>query len=119
MNSPYLPAGLPSPGTGPDGLSEPYWQGTREGKLRIQQCSGCSAWQWGPEWICHRCHSFDLKWIDIEGKEMPSTAGVIKPNEDFTGSTSIGHIFRVRDDKKAEICLIEVEATSEKVNIQK
>lgn len=60
-----------------------------------------------------------VNWIDIDGKEMPSTAGVIKPNEDFVGETSVGHIFRVRDDKKAEICLIEVEATSEKVNIQK
>jgi uncharacterized OB-fold protein len=25
-------------------------------------------WQWGPEWICHRCHSFDLTWHDITGR---------------------------------------------------
>mgnify|MGYP003344744436 CR=1 FL=1 len=58
----YLPDGLPRPGTGPDGLSEPYWKGTREGKLRIQKCKGCGSWQWGPEWVCHRCHSFDLRY---------------------------------------------------------
>ena len=68
MSSTYLPDGLPRPGTGPNGLSEPYWKGTRESKLRIQKCKGCGSWQWGPEWICHRCHSFDLEWVDIQGK---------------------------------------------------
>ena len=38
------------------------------GKLRIQKCGGCGAWQWGPEWICHRCHSFDLRWHEIVGR---------------------------------------------------
>jgi uncharacterized protein len=64
----YLPEGLPTPSSAPDGLSEPYWQGTREGKLRIQKCRGCGSWQWGPEWICHRCHSFDLAWEEIQGR---------------------------------------------------
>ena len=64
----YLPAGLPAPTSAPDGLSQPYWDGTRQGKLRIQKCRGCHALQWGPEWICHRCHSFDLGWEEIEGK---------------------------------------------------
>lgn len=64
----YLPAGLPAPSTAPDGLADPYWQGTRAGKLRIQKCRGCGAWQWGPEWVCHRCHSFDLGWEDIVGR---------------------------------------------------
>lgn len=64
----YLPAGLPAPSTAPDGLADPYWQGTRAGKLRIQKCQGCGAWQWGPEWVCHRCHSFDLGWQDIVGR---------------------------------------------------
>lgn len=68
MSNYYLPEGLPTPSSGPDGLSAPYWEGTREGKLRIQKCKGCGAWQWGPEWICHRCHSFDLGWEEIQGK---------------------------------------------------
>ena len=68
MSATYLPAGLPAPTTAPDGLADPYWQGTREEKLRIQKCHGCGAWQWGPEWICHKCHSFDLAWEDVAGK---------------------------------------------------
>jgi uncharacterized protein len=65
--STYLPEGLPAPNT-TDLLTAPYWEATRAGRLRIQKCRGCGAWQWGPEWICHGCHSFDLLWEDVEGK---------------------------------------------------
>ena len=68
MSNFYLPEGMPTPSSGPDGLSAPYWEGTRHNKLRIQKCNGCGAWQWGPEWICHRCHSFDRGWEEIQGK---------------------------------------------------
>jgi uncharacterized OB-fold protein len=61
---------MPRPGTDGDALAAPYWEGTREGKLRIQKCSACGSWQWGPEWICHRCHSFDLAWCEIKGKGL-------------------------------------------------
>ena len=61
----YLPAGLPIPGPERDGLSKPYWEGLKAGRLVIQRCSGCGIWQWGPEWICHACHCFDLAWEEI------------------------------------------------------
>jgi uncharacterized protein len=67
VSTTYLPTGLPEPSSVPDGLAQPYWDGTRAGKLRIQKCRGCGAWQWGPEWICHRCHAFELDWEDIRG----------------------------------------------------
>lgn len=62
----YLPAGLPIPGPDRDGLSRPYWDGLKAGRLMIQRCSGCGVWQWGPEWICHSCHSFDLRWEEVK-----------------------------------------------------
>ena len=66
----YLPAGLQIPGPEPDGLSKPYWEGLKAGRLMIQRCSGCGLWQWGPEWICHSCHSFELAWegVTAEGR---------------------------------------------------
>lgn len=57
-----LPSGLPAPRPMADGLDTAYWEGTRAHELRVQRCRSCSTWQWGPEWICHRCHSFDMGW---------------------------------------------------------
>jgi uncharacterized protein len=62
----YLPAGLPRPVAEPDGLDTPYWDGTRRGELRVQRCRACHGWQWGPEWICHRCLAFELEWTAVE-----------------------------------------------------
>lgn len=60
--TPYLRPGLPKPVPTSDGLDKPFWDGLREGKLLLQRCNGCNRWQWGPEWVCHRCHSFDLRY---------------------------------------------------------
>lgn len=64
----YLPAGLPIPQPEADGLSAPYWEGARREKLMVQRCRGCRGWQWGPEWICHRCLSFDLGWEEVTAR---------------------------------------------------
>ena len=60
---PYcLPVGLPMPVAENDGLSAPFWDGLNRNEIRFQHCTHCGTWQWGPEWICHRCLSFDLEW---------------------------------------------------------
>jgi uncharacterized OB-fold protein len=65
---PYLPKGLPVPVIEDDRLDAPYWQATREHKLKVQRCARCRVFQWGPEWLCHRCQSFDIDWVEVEGK---------------------------------------------------
>ncbi|MCZ6708765.1 MAG: OB-fold domain-containing protein [Gammaproteobacteria bacterium] len=64
MNS-YLNPGLPQPAAAPDGLDAPYWQGLRDEQLLIQRCDACRRWQWGPEWLCHRCHNFELSFESV------------------------------------------------------
>jgi hypothetical protein len=61
-----LPEGLPAPA--PDGLDDSYWEGTRAHELRVQRCNACAAFQWGPEWLCHRCLSFDMGWHTVSGR---------------------------------------------------
>src|SRR5690348_6577489 len=61
----YLAAGLPRPVPEPDGLDRPYWEGTRAGRLLVQRCRGCGTFQWGPEWICHRCLAPDPDWVEV------------------------------------------------------
>lgn len=64
MSGCYLPAGLPAPS--PSALDRPYWDGLREERLCIQRCRRCARFQWGPEWVCHRCLNFDLEFVAVE-----------------------------------------------------
>jgi uncharacterized OB-fold protein len=57
--TPYLKPGLAKPAP-TVGLDAPFWEGLRQEKLLVQRCAACRGWQWGPEFVCHRCHSFDL-----------------------------------------------------------
>ena len=36
--------------------------------LKVQRCGACNTWQWGPEWLCHHCRSWDMRWVAVEGK---------------------------------------------------
>lgn len=64
----YLPAGLPAPAPGPDDLEGPFWEGTRAHELRVQICEDCKEYQWGPEWICNQCLSWNMGWATVEPK---------------------------------------------------
>ncbi len=63
MSAPYLRPGLPAPA--PSDLDRPFWAGLAQEKLRIQRCRRCARYQWGPEWICHRCLNFDLEYAEV------------------------------------------------------
>lgn len=62
----YLPAGLPAPMASPDGLDTEFWAAARRHELVVQHCRACDTFLFGPEWLCHNCHSFDLAWDVIE-----------------------------------------------------
>jgi uncharacterized OB-fold protein len=63
MSAPYLADGLPIPLA--TELDRPFWDGLRQERLLLQRCRACHRFQWGPEWICHRCQNFDLAYIEV------------------------------------------------------
>lgn len=65
MADSYFPSGLPQPRPNPDGVDTPYWEALEQDKLVVQRCTHCQTWQWGPEWICHHCLSFDVGWEEV------------------------------------------------------
>jgi len=67
-NEHYLPEGLPIPVAGPDGLEQPFHDALARQELVVQRCRACRSWQWGPEWVCHACHSFDLHFEAVSGR---------------------------------------------------
>ncbi len=68
MSGYYLPPGLPRPQPAADGLDAPFWHGLTEEKILLQRCQSCGGWQWGPEWICHRCCSEALAFEPVAGE---------------------------------------------------
>ena len=66
MTGTILPPG-PVPVPLRDGLDAPYWQAARRHELVVQRCAACGTFRWGPEWICHRCLSFDAVWQPVSG----------------------------------------------------
>ena len=61
----YLNPGLPIPVPTADGLDKPYWEGLVREELLVQRCDSCSSWQWGPEWLCHHCLSFEVSFQPV------------------------------------------------------
>lgn len=64
MSDYYLDVGLAAPAATP--LDEPYWSGLRENICRVQRCTDCGGWQWGPEWICHHCLGDEVEFVEVE-----------------------------------------------------
>ena len=64
----YLPGGLPVPAAAVDSLDTEYWEAAKRHELVVQRCNSCKGYQWGPEWLCYQCHSFDLGWEKVSGK---------------------------------------------------
>jgi uncharacterized OB-fold protein len=51
-----------------DALSEPFWNGAREGRLVIQRCTNCGLFIHLPRPVCRRCQSFDLGYEAVSGR---------------------------------------------------
>jgi uncharacterized OB-fold protein len=61
----YLPEGLLQWTLAEPALEQPYWDAARTNRLVMQRCGSCREWQWGPEWICHRCLSREMLWEEV------------------------------------------------------
>lgn len=87
-------------------LSAPYWQGCREGVLKMQRCGNCQQYQFYPRTLCSHCDSEDVSWTPVSGNgtvlsysivrrgisadyEAPYVVALIKLNEGVTMMSSI------------------------------
>ena len=64
----YFTTPVAYPATMNDDLDKPFIEGTQRGELWLQFCTACEHFQWGPEWLCHRCLSSDFEWRQVEGR---------------------------------------------------
>ncbi len=64
----YLPEALPPPHPAPDGRDLEFWEALKRHQIVVQRCNSCGNLQMEPEWLCHKCLSFDRGWQQVEGK---------------------------------------------------
>ena len=59
---------MPAPAAMHDGLDREFWEAARRHELVVQRCNKCATFQFGPEWICHKCHTLDVGWHRVSGR---------------------------------------------------
>lgn len=51
----------------PTPTSAPFWDGVREGVVKLQKCNDCGAWVFYPRSRCSSCLSDALDWHTVSG----------------------------------------------------
>lgn len=51
----------------PTPTSAPFWEGLKEGVIKLQKCNDCGAWVFYPRSRCSNCLSDSLKWREVSG----------------------------------------------------
>ncbi|MBX6352530.1 MAG: Zn-ribbon domain-containing OB-fold protein [Thermoflavifilum sp.] len=67
--------GIPRPVEDAD--SRPFWEGCREGVLRIQRCASCGRHVFYPRLLCPHCFSDQLSWVEASGAGRIHTYTVV------------------------------------------
>ena len=62
MSDARIPLPRPTP------LSQPHWDGCREGRLRVQRCPDCGSYVFIPQPLCTRCLGARLEWVECAGR---------------------------------------------------
>lgn len=51
----------------PTPVTQPFWTGLAEGRVRVQRCLDCGGWVFYPRSHCSHCLSDRLEWRDVSG----------------------------------------------------
>jgi uncharacterized protein len=51
----------------PTPTSAPFWDGLKEGVVKLQKCNDCGVWVFYPRSRCSNCLSDSLEWHEVSG----------------------------------------------------
>ena len=49
-------------------ISQPFWDGLKQGKILLQQCNQCEGWTFYPRMHCSHCLSRDVEFREVSGR---------------------------------------------------
>ena len=70
------PALRPAPTVDAD--NAPFWQGARDGELRLQRCADCALPRFYPRRLCPQCWSDDVEWFTAAGRGIVYSYTVVE-----------------------------------------
>jgi uncharacterized protein len=65
----------------PDYDTDEFWDGCREGVLRIRHCNSCGAFHFYPRPFCPKCWSAAVEWVAASGRARLYTYSVVYSND--------------------------------------
>ena len=81
----------------PDTL--PFWEATKNEKLKYQQCSMCNSVVFYPRFACTHCGSDELEWKDSKGEGEIYTYSVVRQNRNPAFADDFEDvIYKVQDE---------------------
>ncbi len=57
-------------------VSQPFFDGAKQGKLMLPRCVDCNRVHWYPRIICPHCYSRNIEWIEASGEGYLHTFNV-------------------------------------------
>ena len=97
----------------PTATSEPYWQGCREGELRLQKCKACGLVQFYPRILCGHCQHQDLDWVVASGQgEIASFTVVRRGVSDAYPSPYVVALIDLREGPRMMSHVVDVDLDS-------
>jgi uncharacterized OB-fold protein len=51
-----------------ESFEEGFWEAVKQKRLVFQRCTQCGEFLHPPRPMCHKCHSYDLEWVESTGK---------------------------------------------------
>ena len=61
----------------PDAVSRPYWDGLRNGELKLQRCIECGKPQFYPRALCMHCAG-DVEWFTASGRGTVYSFSIVR-----------------------------------------
>ncbi|MEO1081695.1 MAG: Zn-ribbon domain-containing OB-fold protein [Pseudomonadota bacterium] len=59
-------------------LSQPWFDACKEGRLLLQKCSSCGAYQFYPRILCTHCGARDPEWVEASGAGRIASFTVVR-----------------------------------------
>ena len=104
----------------PDPVTKPFWDGLKEGELRIQRCSKCHEAVFYPRVGCPGCGSRALEWIATSGRGTVHAFTIAHRGVPAAFRGSIPYVVAIvelEEGARLMTILVDVEPSPETVKI--